>query len=377
MGTIEGGFELQAIAITAATTGDFLSSAYGWYHRQKDLAGRAFLLERLPLAQAGPVYAGLADQVVRSVVGVCDAEFTAIHGNVRGGRYALVALGKLGSRELTATSDLDLMLVYDFDADAPVSDGGRPLAGCQYYGRLAQRLIAALSCNFGQGPLFDVDFRLRPWGSKGPIATHIDTLRGYFAGEAWTFEAMALTRARVVAGEAHFAAEVETAIRQSIRATAARTNVRSDVATMRKLVQREKASRRVWDIKCVAGGLMDIDFIVQGLALEHVRAFDGQAMNDTAAVIATLAEADALAVADARILLDALDLYQAAAHLLRIGVVPDPRKMACELKVVFARATGTADIAALEARLREMQREVRRIFEATICAGPCAIRRAA
>ena len=322
---------LRAIAITAATTGDYLSGVYRYYRRQKDIAGLAFLLGKLPVVQAGHVHAELADHVLRLVVGVCEAEFTAMHGRVRGGRHALVAFGKLGSRELTASSDLDLMLLYDFDARTPESDGPQPLTGCQYYGRLTQRLIAALTCNYGEGPLFDVDFRLRPWGSKGPIATHLETLRGYFACEAWTFEAMALTRARVVAGSAAFARKVEATIRQSMRTAAARHDVRSDVAVMRKLVQREKASRRVWDIKCVAGGLMDIDFIVQGLALEHIDAFDGRAMNDTAAAIATLADIGASGRRGRADALHALGLYQAATHLLRIAAVGDPRKMPGEL----------------------------------------------
>jgi glutamate-ammonia-ligase adenylyltransferase len=348
---------------------DYLARLYQSYRRQKHCAGLAVLRDEIPVARAGEIYAGLADQALRLLVGRCETDFLAIHGSVRGGRHALVALGKLGSRELTAASDLDLMLLYDFDARAPLSSGPRPLAGCQYYGRLAHRLIAALTCNYGEGPLFDVDFRLRPWGSKGPIATHLETLRGYFATEAWTFEAMALTRARVVAGSPAFAAEVEAAIRQAIRKTAARHDVRAEVAAMRKLVQREKASRRVWDIKCVAGGLMDIDFIVHGLVLERVHAFAGRPMNDTAAVITTLAAVGGLTPADACTLGEALGLYQAATHLLRIAAIPDPRRMPAELAPVLARATGTSDIAALEGRLRGAQREVRRIFEAAIGEG--------
>jgi glutamate-ammonia-ligase adenylyltransferase len=371
---------LHAIAVTAASRDARLAGTYRCYRDHKSLAGIAFLLGKLPIARAGEVHARLADHVLRSVVGLCEAEFTAMHGRVRGGRHALVALGKLGSHELTAGSDLDLMLLYDFDADEPVSEGPQPLTGCQYYGRLAQRLIAALTCNYGEGKLFDVDFRLRPWGSKGPIATHLETLRGYFATEAWTFEAMALTRARVVTGSAALAAEVEAEIRDAIRTTAARHAVRRDVATMRKLVQREKATRRVWDIKCVAGGMMDIDFIVHGLTLEHIRAFDGRALNDTYATIATLADADVLAAADARTLADALGLYQAATQLLRIAAVGDPPRVPGELASILAQTTGSADIAALEARLRAAQREVRRIFEATIGSGrsrPCAQQRAA
>ena len=391
---------LQAIAATRVTTGDHLARTYRCYRRQKHLANLAFLLGWLPVRHAGRVYATLAEHVLRSITEVCEEEFVAAHGRVRGGRHAIVALGKLGSRELSATSDLDLMLVYDFDAQAPVSDGPQPLTGCQYYVRLTQRLIAALTCNFGDGPMFEVDFRLRPWGQKGPIATHIETLQCYFAGEAWTYEAMALTRARVVTASPGFAPAVTEALREAIGTTATRRDVRGDVAEMRRLVQREKGSRRVWDIKCAAGGLMDIDFIVQGLALDHIEAFDETDMarrlsdsvepesglavhagshflrktglhfsgkcSDTATMVAALAHARVLATTDARTLTDAFGLYQAALHLLRIAAVLDPRKMPAALAAILARATGSADLAALEARLRETQRAVRAIIDVTV-----------
>ena len=154
------------------------------------------------------------------------------------------------ARALTFNSDLDLLLLYDYHGRAAMSDGPQPLPACQYYVRLTQLLIAALSCNFGDGPLFAVDFRLRPWGRKGPIATRVASLRDYFATEAWTFEAMALTRARVVTASPGFDKEVEAALRAAIRAVGTRADVRADAAAMRRMVQREKASRRVFDIKC-------------------------------------------------------------------------------------------------------------------------------
>jgi [glutamine synthetase] adenylyltransferase / [glutamine synthetase]-adenylyl-L-tyrosine phosphorylase len=377
--TLGDGFArmLQAAGAARYTTGDHLARVYRSYGRHKHLADAAFLLGRLPIGHAGRVYAGLAENALRSILAVCEAEFTAIHGRVRGGRHAVVALGKLGSRELTATSDLDLTLIYDFDCDEPISDGPQPLNGCQYYVRLTQRLIAALTCNFGDGPLFELDFRLRPWGQKGPIATHIATLTGYFASEAWTYEAMALTRARVLTGIDGFARRVAAALRDAIDTTAQRRDLRHDVAEMRRLVQRERASRRVWDLKCVAGGLMDIDFIVQGFALRHLGAIDARPTTDTAGMIAALSHARVLATPDARTLCEALALYQAALHLLRIAAVTDPRKMPRALAAILAQATGSPDLAALEARLRETQRAVRAIVESTVNAKPASLYRRA
>ena len=129
-----------------------------------------------------------------------EADFAAAHGRIRGQQTAIVALGRLGAREMTATSDLDLIVIYDFDAEHPTSDGKRPLYGAQYFARLTQRLISALTVQTNYGVLYHVDMRLRPSGRSGPLATQIGGFIGYQEREAWTWEHMALTRARVVSG---------------------------------------------------------------------------------------------------------------------------------------------------------------------------------
>ena len=125
----------------------------------------------------------------------------------------MLALGKLGGREMTATSDLDLIIVYDFDEEHPQSDGARPLYGAQYFARLTQRLISALAAQTNYGALYQVDMRLRPSGRSGPVATRSARFASYQENEAWTWEHMALTRARVVSASPAFAARVEEVIR--------------------------------------------------------------------------------------------------------------------------------------------------------------------
>ena len=361
--------ELHGIVRRPFGVDDALSDIDRLYRSRKLLVGVGLLLGRLPVAQAGRIYADLAERILKAVVDVCEADFFGRHGRITGGRHALVALGRFGGRDLTATSDLDLLFLYDFDADQPTSDGAQPLEGAQYYSRLAQRIIAAATRNCGHGRLFEVDFRLRPWGSKGPIATRLSSLRDYFATEAWTFEAMALTRARVIASTDEFATEIEVTLRRAILTTATLRDVRQDIATMRRLVQQEKASRRMWDIKCVAGGLMDIDFIVQGLTLAHTPAFAGRPMNDSAEAIAVLARAKAVPAADAQLLGEALALYQATIQLLRIATPEDAADMPEDLAALMAQRTGSGDLRHLQIRLRRLQREVRRIFDAVIVRG--------
>src|SRR5690606_38415144 len=122
------------------------------------------------------------------------------HGQVPGGAAAIIAFGRLGSREMTAGSDLDLIVVYDHDPEAGGSDGTRPLAPSQYYARLTQRLVAALSAPTAEGVAYEVDLRLRPSGRAGPLATRFAAFEDYQLNEAWTWEHMAMSRGRAIAG---------------------------------------------------------------------------------------------------------------------------------------------------------------------------------
>ncbi len=192
---------------------------------------------------------------------------------MRGGRVAVLAMGKLGSREMTAASDLDLILIYDFPADAGESDGAKPLGASVYYSRFTQRLLAALTAPTRRGTLYEVDMRLRPSGRKGPLATQFSAFVLYQRDEAETWEHMALTRARVIAGDASLAADVARAIRDTLTRRRDPAAVAREVAKMRALIAQEKGDRDPWDLKLVRGGLMDIEFVAQyaTLAFAHAR----------------------------------------------------------------------------------------------------------
>ena len=162
--------------------------------------------------RAGRAYSALAQGLLEALLKRVGEAFARDHGKVEGGRVAVLAMGKFGSREMTAASDLDLIVIYDYPADASDSGGARPLAAAVYYTRLTQRLLAALTAPTKAGKLYDVDLRLRPSGQKGPLATQYSAFRLYQASEAEFWEHMALTRARVVAGEGGLASEIAAAI---------------------------------------------------------------------------------------------------------------------------------------------------------------------
>src|SRR5690606_3848645 len=149
----------------------------------------------------GKAFSDLADLTIGAALEAVKEEFAIRHGHVPGGQVVILGMGKLGSRELTAGSDVDLILLYDHDPKAEESDGEKGMAPSHYYARLTQRLIAAVSAPTAEGVLYELDLRLRPSGNKGPVATHIEAFRKYQREEAWTWEHMALTRGRAIAGD--------------------------------------------------------------------------------------------------------------------------------------------------------------------------------
>src|SRR6201999_764764 len=165
-------------------------------------------------SQAGVAFADVAEGIVDTVHGLVTDQFAAQHGRIKGQETAILAMGRLGSREMTAASDLDLILLYDFDPEYPDSDGARSLEGAHYFARFTQRLISAFTTRTNYGVLYDIDMRLRPSGRAGPLASHIDSFAQYQENEAWTWEHMALTRARVISSSPIFRREIEKIIRE-------------------------------------------------------------------------------------------------------------------------------------------------------------------
>jgi [glutamine synthetase] adenylyltransferase / [glutamine synthetase]-adenylyl-L-tyrosine phosphorylase len=313
---------------------------------------------------AGEAFARLADAVIRAVHRAVADSFAATHGHMRGEYTAVLAMGKLGGREMTATSDLDLILIYDFDDKHPESDGKRPLYGAQYFARLTQRLINALTAQTNYGALYDVDMRLRPSGRAGPLATQIGGFAGYQESEAWTWEHMALTRARVVAATPGFGARVEKVIREIMQSPREPKLIAGDVVEMRAAIAKEKGDRDRWDLKYAAGGLIDIEFIAQYLQLVHAHAQPGILDTSTARVLDKAWALHLLPVEEAEVLRPAVQLYQDLTQILRLCLAGpfDAKTAGAGLLRLLARAADVPDFATLDATLIETQAKVRASF---------------
>jgi glutamate-ammonia-ligase adenylyltransferase len=269
---------------------------------------------------------------------------------------------------MTAGSDLDLILIYDTRQGADHSDGPRPLSVMQYFGRTTQRLIAALSSPTPEGILYDVDLRLRPSGNKGPVASHIDSFMDYQRSSAWTWEKLALTRARVVAGDPEFRMIVAEAIAQSLRRPRDEAVVRTDVRNMRRLMLQDIGSKGVWDIKHRRGGLVEVEFLAQYLQIVHAARHPGILSQNTLEALSALAEHRLLASADARTLIKAGRLYHRLTQLLRLCIGGEfmPADAVPGLRRLLSTAAGTPDLARAEALLSDIQTAVAQVFDRII-----------
>ena len=335
------------------------------------LIGTRILSGTVSASQASVAFADVAEGIVDTVHGLVTERFAAQHGRIKRQETAILAMGRLGSREMTASSDLDLILLYDFDHDEPDSDGARSLQGAHYFARFTQRLISAFTTRTNYGVLYDVDMRLRPSGRAGPVASRLDSFAQYQDREAWTWEHMALTRARVISASPQFRGRIEAIIREVLTRPRDAASIAVDVADMRRAVALEKGEGDVWDIKYAAGGMLDVDFMAQYLQLVHAADKPDILNVSTLQVLDNALRLGVLPRSSAEILRSATRLYHDLTQILRLCVNDKfrPEVAGEDLLRIMARAGDAPDFSSLEARVRETQAEVRRVFVTLTGAG--------
>ncbi|WP_072295271.1 glutamine-synthetase adenylyltransferase [Paracoccus sp. SM22M-07] len=265
--------ELDRAVQAAATAGGYeaaLDAARRWAHEWHFRIGVHHLRGLIDADEAAGQYADLAGACVAALFPVTAAEFARKHGPAPGRGAVVVGMGSLGARVLNAASDLDLIVIYDADG-IDASDGPRPLAARPYYARLTQAMVTALSAPTAEGRLYEVDMRLRPSGRQGPVATSVQSFETYQMEEAWTWEHLALTRARVVArsgGDAAALAEQIEALRLGVlRRRGTDPRVMADLDQMRTRLFTAKPASGPWDVRNGPGRLQDIDLLAQACAL--------------------------------------------------------------------------------------------------------------
>ncbi len=335
-----------------------------WAREMNFRFGLRLLSETISADDAGRGFSDTAGVAIDKLLKVVLHEMEQSHGRVEGGACLVLGLGKLGGREMTAGSDLDIMLVYDYAEGVEESDGDKPLSPLQYYTRVTQRLVTGLTVLTSEGELYEVDMRLRPSGSKGPLAVSRAAFETYQKTDAWTWERMALTRARVVAGDGGLSKKIQTIIAETLCLKRDPEIIRKDVAKMRALMLQEHADTSLWDLKRKPGGQVEIEFIAQYLQLVHAWENPGILQQNTFQAIVKLEENGFLEKRAAHQIMDALKLYQSMTQLLRLCVDGsfEPQSAPSRLNSALARLAAQPNMATTEAVLADHQAAISAIF---------------
>ena len=339
-----------------------LSAARAWVKEWHFRVGVHHLRGLVDAAEAGRQYADLAGAAVAALWPEVQAEFGRKHGPCPGRGAVVLGMGSLGAERLNAASDLDLIVIYD-PAGAEASEGPRPLATRAYYARLTQALVTALAAPMAEGRLYEVDMRLRPSGRQGPVATSLQGFRAYQMDEAWTWEHLALTRARVIAGAHDLAVEVEAARLDVLAAKGKGARIMPDLAEMRARIFAAKAPDGEWEAKIGPGRLQDIELLTQSFALrtgEPARRVEPQLRAGVRAGLMGKHEAEALASA-----------YRFLWRLHAGGRLLTDRPLDMAAigeggQAFLLREAGVDDLAKLKARLNATTEAVRGIIEAAL-----------
>jgi glutamate-ammonia-ligase adenylyltransferase len=265
---------LSLILQSATYYEDVLNLVRRWANDHRFQIGVQTLQGAISAVEASVAFSRIASIVLSTISPYVEAEFQKSHGTLPGADMCLLAYGKLGSYEMTPTSDLDMVIIYTTPPDIKQSDGKRPLSPPEYYKRLVQRYINAISAPTNEGTLYEVDMRLRPSGNAGPIATSLDAFKKYQTESAWTWEHQALTRARVITSCIHapktdLAQHIETFIGSVLQRPRNIETLKQDVYDMRIRMATEHKTDNIWALKHVRGGLIDVEFIAQYLQLAH------------------------------------------------------------------------------------------------------------
>ena len=363
--------ELTAQLSQTEAVEELLDLSRRWANEHRFQIGVQMLQGYLTPQAAALAQSDIADAAITALFPRIVNEFVGQHGTVPGSNILVIALGKLGGREMTATSDLDLIFLYDSPHDASSSDGKKPLAVSQYFARLSQRLINALKAQTAEGTLYEVDMRLRPSGSAGPIATSLDAFIRYHQDNAWNWEHMALTRARIVYGTGDLTVRIEEIIQNILAAPRDPDKLVHDVASMRRRIDQEHHTDCLWAAKHFRGGLVDIEFLAQYLQLQHAHENSEILDHNTAVALNRLNEAGYLSKQDTDVLLAALELWQATQSMLRLtleGEVVDSKEddMPVGLQKTLAAYCQAENFDSLKKNLSQQAASVHEIFNRII-----------
>lgn len=342
--------ELGAQLARAGSMEAALDTLRHWSRDHRFRIGVRLIERRLHPLAAARAYSDVADAVIAGALRLVSDEFAEDYGRVPGGEPVVLAFGRYGGRALTEESDLDLVFLYSGSHDAH-SNGDKPHSATVYFNRLFQRLVSALTVPTAVGPLYEVDTRLRPSGAQGALVVSIDSFAGYQTGNAWSWEHMALTRARVVAGEDDASEAAAAAIRAGLMRPHDADKLRGEVTSMRADMHAAHPKTGPLDVKRGAGGLIDLEFVVHYLQLTRKAGLDPDLRKALDALIAEHALPPEM--------LEAHDLMQSFLVVMRLVGEEATGRHSAVTRDLVAKICGLDNWSALTSALADAQRTVK------------------
>ena len=343
-----------------------------WTNEQRFRAGVHILRGITDADHCGSFLTAVAEIGLTQLQRAVEEDFVRRYGRIPGAGMAVIGMGRLGGKSLSLRSDLDLITVYEVPSDATESDGPRRLSPAEYFIKLTQSLINAITAQTEEGQFYEVDMRLRPSGSKGPLAVSFEAFAKYQRESAWTWEHMALCRARVVSGPPELRARLTAEVAAVLCRPRDPERLLHDVASMRQRIAREKGGDDVWDVKNLRGGMVDIQFIAQYLTLREAPAHPAIVEPNSTDSLQHLAAAGVLERHVADELIHAMRLYRRVQGFLRLATEDGDRvaDASSALKQALVRAVGAPaiDFASAETEIRSAAARVRRHYDAIIAA---------
>ena len=335
-----------------------------YVHEEQFRIGTRSLAEPIMATAYGEAYTPLAETAINTMLQAARDDIERQYGTIAGAEIVILGLGKLGSREMTLQSDLDLILICDAPDFAVLSDGDKAIDAERWFARLARRFISGLSAPTAEGDLFEVDTRLRPSGNAGPLVTKRAAFESYQNNNAWTWEHMALTRGRILAGDVGLAQKVQEIVVSVLAQARDGAALVKDVTEMRARLRQHQPQRGPFDIRRGDGGLVDIEFIAQSLQLAHAADMPSLiGARDIVTLLDDLVDSGCLAASSCQPLKDAALAFLALRQIASLSLEDNETDPAPATRALLLEALNEPDMARLRDSLEAHRTHVTAAFK--------------
>ncbi len=363
--------QLKTQLSTARDYQDKLGFIRRFYAEQKFRTGVLVLEGVATAAEIGTSLSMVTDVILQELIPIVEQDFAIKHGGFDNENHgiAMLALGKYGGAELTHTSDIDIIFLYENAGEGVYSNGEKPLFSNVYYTRLAQHIVTAITALTPEGRLFEVDTRLRPSGNQGPLAVMVSTFEDYYQSGAWSWEFLALTRARLILGPDKLVPKIRQIITAAIIRGPSCVDLASETISMREKLREQFGTPNIWDVKHTRGGLVDIEFICQFLTLKYSKASPKIIRPNTPNSLEALHSNGYLPLNDFKGLLEGYELQRTIQSQLRLCLDSLPKQdgdIPPGLQQILLDSGDCTSFDQLKKHMLDMQQRCHKLFKSLI-----------